>query len=140
MTITDIQDSCIAKLPNDEYKEFVFKFFDTIEKKYGIKFKMTYRIINGTKFIWLCVLPKNCKIYDHVRPIAVKHKIVGHWEDIFMSWHRIFNKLFKNDNSHRKCFMFGCYLGDAWYTTPRYKTFEEFKIAVDMDMVTLDAE
>ncbi len=139
MTITDIP-KYISELPNDEYKEFVFKFFGTLEKKYGIKFKMTYRSAIGAKFIWLCVLPKNHKNYDAVRPILIGRKIVGRWENVPMSWHKIFNTLFKEDYGYENCFTFSCYIGREWRATPKYKTFEEFKIAVDMDTVTLDVE
>ena len=39
MTIIDIPDLCNAKPSDGKYKELALKFFDTIEKKYGIKLK-----------------------------------------------------------------------------------------------------
>ena len=148
MTIIDIPDLCNAKPSDGKYKELALKFFDTIEKKYGIKFKMMPWTDFCHKYIRICIQRKKCKNYDTILLILVKHIIISNGGDIYwqsdsywqlgsFNWRTLFYRIFTY-NGENTNFRFACWIRNHYYSTPLYKTLEEFKIAVDMDMVTFE--
>ncbi len=143
MTIIDIPELCDAKPSDGRYKEFVLKFFETLEKKYGIKFKIMPQNDPFSEHIRICVQRKNHKNYDTICLIPIKYKMIdsngnSRWELGPFNWHVLFNRIFTYDGDGNSNFRFNCWIRNVYYATPRYKTFDEFKIAVDMDTVTFE--
>lgn len=143
MTIIGIPDPCNAKPSDGRYKELMLKFFGNLEKKYGIKFKMMPKKEPCHECIRICVQRKNYKNYETVCLMLIKHWVIdgngnNHWEQSWpFTWHRLFNRIFTYIGEEGKSiFRFNGWIRNVYYSTPLYKTFAEFKIAVDMDTVT----
>ena len=142
MTLIDIPDPCDAKPSDGRYKEFVLKFFETLEKKYGIKFKMMPQN-DYFKCIRICVQRKNHKNYETVCLIPIKYRLIDNngnsqWKQDPFTWYSLFNRIFTYNGEGKSNFRFNGHVRNVYYSTPLYKTFDEFKIAVDMGTITFE--
>lgn len=152
MEIKD-KDSIIANMKDDKYKKLVCDFCAMLKNHYNIDTKLEVEEhVNDFRDVQLVRLSFIAPFIDDKFNKQASSSIViytyrfykKHYGDQHTreecrfkkpSWRKIFNKMFL-DNVFKELSFFATF-GGSGYKTPKYKTFDEFRLALDLDAVLL---
>lgn len=147
------KDNIIASMKDDKYKKLVYDFCAMLKKHYNIDTKLEVEeYVDGFRDVQLVRLSFIAPFVDDKLNKQASYSIViytyhfckKHYDDQHTreecrfkkpSWRKIFNKMFL-DNLFKELRFFAAF-GDSGYETPKYKIFDELRLALDLDAVLL---
>lgn len=145
------KDNIIANMKDDKYKKLVCDFCSMVKKHYSIDTKLEVEEhVDGFRDVQLVRLSfiapfaddtfnkqASSSAFIYTYRFYKKHYGDQHTREECRfkkpSWQKIFNKMFLNNLSKELRF-FAAFNGSG-YETPKYKTFDELRLALDLDAV-----